>query len=117
PLPTGMRSSVRSSALANRLAGYTEGVETALLPVFGDAIAHTLNTLTIHPESDELVKLPYTISDAQPQPELEAQMLELINQERASAGLAPLAADPELTEVARRHSADMFARGYFSHTN
>ncbi len=26
-----------------------------------------------------------------------------------------MAPDPELTEVARRHSADMFARGYFAH--
>ena len=42
-------------------------------------------------------------------------MLDLVNQERAAAGLKPLAADPELTEVARRHSADMFARGYFAH--
>jgi uncharacterized protein YkwD len=42
-------------------------------------------------------------------------MLELVNQERVAAGLKPLAPDPELTEVARRHSADMFARGYFAH--
>jgi uncharacterized protein YkwD len=42
-------------------------------------------------------------------------MLDLINNERTSRGLKPLEADPELTEVARRHSADMFARGYFSH--
>ena len=42
-------------------------------------------------------------------------MLELVNRERAAAGLAPLAPDPELTEVARAHSTDMFARGYFSH--
>ena len=42
-------------------------------------------------------------------------MLELVNQERIANGLAPLEADPELTEVARRHSAHMLARGYFSH--
>ena len=42
-------------------------------------------------------------------------MLELVNQERASRGLKPLEPDPEMTEVARRHSADMFRRGYFSH--
>jgi len=42
-------------------------------------------------------------------------MLDLVNKERAAAGLHPLVADPELTEVARRHSADMFARGYFAH--
>ena len=42
-------------------------------------------------------------------------MLELVNSERIAARLHPLAPDPELTEVARRHSADMFARGYFAH--
>jgi uncharacterized protein YkwD len=42
-------------------------------------------------------------------------MLVLVNQERAKAGLKPLVMDPELTQVARQHSADMFARGYFSH--
>jgi uncharacterized protein YkwD len=42
-------------------------------------------------------------------------MLELVNRERAANGLEPLASDPEMTEVARRHSADMFERGYFSH--
>jgi uncharacterized protein YkwD len=42
-------------------------------------------------------------------------MLALVNKERTAAGLRPLAPDPELTEVARRHSADMFARGYFAH--
>jgi uncharacterized protein YkwD len=42
-------------------------------------------------------------------------MLGLVNQDRQAQGLQPLAPDPELTEVARRHSADMFARGYFAH--
>src|SRR5688500_19561546 len=42
-------------------------------------------------------------------------MLDLLNAERVANGLQPLAPDPELTEVARRHSADMFARGYFAH--
>ncbi|MEJ7711542.1 MAG: CAP domain-containing protein [Pyrinomonadaceae bacterium] len=41
-------------------------------------------------------------------------MLELVNRERAAAGLRPVVADPELTEMARRHSTDMFQRGYFS---
>src|SRR3989475_1836610 len=41
-------------------------------------------------------------------------MLELVNGERIAAGLRPLTADPELVQVARQHSADMFARGYFA---
>ena len=42
-------------------------------------------------------------------------MLELVNGERIAAGLRPLAPDAELAEVARQHSTDMFARGYFAH--
>ena len=99
----------------NRLAVYTERIEAALHPVFGEAIAETLNLLTIRPESNERVTLPYTVAAPRPRPELEARMLELVNEERVSAGLRPLAADRELTEVARLHSADMFARGYFAH--
>jgi len=36
-------------------------------------------------------------------------------EERIAAGLRPLAVDPELLQVARQHSTDMFARGYFAH--
>jgi uncharacterized protein YkwD len=115
PLPDGMQERARESALANRLAASTEQLESALAPVFNDAIAQTLNRLTVKPESNESVELPFKVAETKPRPELEAQMLELVNRERVAAGLAPLAADDELREVARRHSSDMFARGYFSH--
>jgi len=115
PLNSSLRERARESGLANRLAVYTERLETALHPVFGEAVAETLNLLTIRPESKERVSLPYTVAVSRVRPDLEARMLELTNQERIAAGLRRLAADPELTEVARRHSADMFARGYFAH--
>ena len=115
PLTEGLRERARDSPLANRLAGYTESLEAKLVPVFEGAIAETLNLLTIRPESNERVSLPYTVTEPRPKPQLEAQMLELVNGDRKAAGLAPLAADAELTEVARRHSADMFRRGYFAH--
>jgi len=44
-------------------------------------------------------------------------MLEMMNEERAKEGLKPLQADPEMAAVARAHSKDMFARGYFAHNN
>lgn len=40
----------------------------------------------------------------------------LTNAERAAAGLPPLALDPHLTMAAQRHSADMVARDFYSHT-
>lgn len=115
PLSDNFQEKVRDSTLANYFADYAETLESALSPIFGRAARQTLNRLTIKPESNELVELPFKVAETKPRPELEAQMLELVNRERAAQGLAPLAADPELTEVARRHSADMFARGYFSH--
>jgi uncharacterized protein YkwD len=115
PLPEGLRESARESVVANRLASHTEDLEAALRPVFEDAVNQTLNRLTVRPESNESVELPYKVTQVRPRPDLEAQMLEMVNGERAAAGLGALAPDPELTEVARRHSTDMFARGYFSH--
>jgi len=116
PLPDGLRESSRESAVANRLASHTEDLEAVLRPVFEEAVNQTLNRLlTVRPESNESVELPFKVAEVRPRPDLEAQMLEMVNAERAAAGLPPVAPDPELTEVARLHSTDMFARGYFSH--
>ena len=115
PLNEGLRERARASTSVNRLAVYTERLEAALHPVFGEAIGETLNLLTVRPESNERVNLPYTVAAPRPRPELEARMLELVNGERIAAGLRPLAVDPELLQVARQHSTDMFARGYFAH--
>lgn len=115
PLSEGLHERARESVLANRLAVYAEQLEAALHPVFGEAVARTLNLLTVEPESHERVNLPYKVANPRPRPDLEAAMLEMLNRERLKAGLQPLVADPELTSVGRRHSADMFARGYFAH--
>ena len=115
PFSESIHERARESGLVNRLAVYAQRLEAALHPVFAEAVAHTLNLLTIQPESHERVELPYKVAKPVPRPDLEARMLDLVNEERAKAGLRPLAADPELRDVARRHSVDMFARGYFAH--
>ncbi|HKG60019.1 MAG TPA: CvpA family protein [Pyrinomonadaceae bacterium] len=115
PLSEGVSERTRDSAIVDRLAVYAERLEGQLRPVFGEAIARTMNLLTIRPDSDEKVTLPFKVDNSRPRPDLEKQMLDLVNQERQAAGLNPLAPDPELTQVARQHSADMFARGYFAH--
>jgi len=115
PLSEGLSERTRDSALAGRLAVYAERLEGQLRPVFAEAIGRTLNLLTIRPDSNERVTLPFKVETTRARPDLEKRMLDLVNQERAAAGLRPLVSDPELTEVARKHSADMFARGYFAH--
>jgi uncharacterized YkwD family protein len=42
-------------------------------------------------------------------------MIDLVNQERAKAGLEPLAVDMRLVVLAREKAQDMIDRGYFSH--
>jgi uncharacterized protein YkwD len=77
-----------------------------------------MNSFSGHKDhSHEEVKLQFTDEDPIPRPDLEAKMLELINNERAKEGLHPLKADPQETLVGRAHSRDMFANGYFAHVN
>jgi uncharacterized protein YkwD len=64
---------------------------------------------------------PQTNPPDQPQPPpsgltpAEAAVFAIVNQERAKAHCNPLTVDSRLTTAARRHSADMAARGYFDH--
>lgn len=115
PLPEKWQRQVRDSELNARFTGYAGALEGMLRPVFDDAIGEALAILTVQPQTKETIKLPFTVENAKPLPALEEQMLALVNRERVRAGLKPLIMHPALTAVARQHSADMLARGYFSH--
>ncbi len=116
PFSGGFQDSLDESRLAEPLAIYTDEIETRLSPIFEEAIAQTLTRrLTTYPGSDETVELPFKVKTFRERPDLEAEMLDLINRERAEEGLSPLEADTEMRSVALKHSADMFERGYFSH--
>jgi uncharacterized protein YkwD len=49
--------------------------------------------------------------------EVEGEVLRLANEARRQQALPPLAGEQALAGAARRHSGDMLARGFFSHTN
>jgi uncharacterized protein YkwD len=115
PLDERLGEEVRASALAEQLSRPAQWIESRLTPIFDPAAKATLGRLTVRPGSQETVQLPFRVARPHPRPDLEARMLDLVNAERAEAGLRALLADPPLADVARRHSADMFARGYFSH--
>lgn len=115
PLPDKLLEPVRDSVVANRLAVIADQLQEALSPVFDKALSRTLNLRTIAPDSERSFTLPFRVENATARPDLEEQLLAMINNERLKERLKPLAADPELTLVARRHSGDMFERGYFSH--
>ncbi|GAA0494193.1 CAP domain-containing protein [Streptomyces stramineus] len=63
-----------------------------------------------------------TVRAAQPRPadftaSPLSQVLTLVNQERAKAGLRPLKASTRLSTLAQRFSEDMARRGFFAHTD
>lgn len=115
PLRDGITEEVRNSSLGTELAMQSEWANRKLAPVFNDAIRQTLNNLTVQPGTNESVDLHFTYKKGVVKPALEEEMLKLVNEERVSRGFKPLIADPELTQVARAHSNDMFSRGYFAH--
>ena len=53
----------------------------------------------------------------EPVPAAERELLTLMNREREAAGLPPLRWCESCSEVARRHSEDMYVQGYFSHVD
>lgn len=116
-LPLGARVGAWShgSALASRFSAPAEWLEAQLAAVFDPAVERTLQVITVKPESREGVQLSFRVTQAPPRPELEERMLDMVNAERRAAGLPPVKPDPVLTQVARAHSQDMLARGYFSH--
>ncbi|MCW5848585.1 MAG: CvpA family protein [Anaerolineae bacterium] len=115
PTDLPLASAVPSSMLGRPLAEWTTKVEGRLRPVFGDAIAETLNFLTVRPETDAFLELPYRVADPRPALDAEEEMLRLVNEERGRVGIAALVMDDRLRALAQTHSRDMFQRGYFSH--
>jgi uncharacterized protein YkwD len=114
PLNNTIAQQIRNSTMAKVLSNTMAWAENKLSPVFTEALKRAMyNTKTV--VSEEAVKLPFTISVYKARPDLEAQMLILVNNERLKNGLKLVKADTEIAVVARKHSADMFKRGYFSH--
>lgn len=117
PISNTLHQAAQESRGVNRLAEGVAWLDHRISPVFDPAIRRTVNNLTVKPDSQKSVELPFRVTNFRARPELEQEMLERVNKERAGVGLPPLKWDPELLPVARAHSADMFRRGYFSHVS
>lgn len=107
------RKSVGDSAIAFETPPLVRGV-------------HRLEVLAVGPSGLEVlanmpvacgVEIPRAEAAAAPIDESnpKAAMLELVNRERARAGLRPLELDPTLDQVAASHSKDMVESHFFGH--
>jgi uncharacterized protein YkwD len=115
PISSLFAVKTRESKLNDWALTKVDLLQDKLAPVFSDLFNNLIPSNKAAVNESESVKLPFTVSKFKVRKDLEAQMLELINNERRSEGLKELRADEEMAVVARQHSADMFKRGYFSH--
>lgn len=97
----------QSDSSTDWLAGELAGVFTAPIE---EKIAGAKEAETNLPDAEQFKNSHYVH-----RPDLEQEMLQLVNAERRKRLLKPLQADTLLRAVAELHGADMFVRGYFSH--
>lgn len=110
-----IKSLVTDSKIGSHLIANTSVFEKKLNDIFGGALEETLTFRTVKPQSDETVNLHAKVTNGTVDPQAEQEMFRMVNTERVKAGLQPVFFDDALRDVARAHSQDMFARGYFSH--
>ncbi len=110
-----IKDSIRNSVTGRFLSQRTQSVDREVRKIFGGAIEETINFLTIEPSSSGSVSLNFKTNASEIDVASEKQMLGKVNEERTKQGLAGLAFDEALTQVARAHAKDMLERGYFSH--
>ena len=103
------------SRVAKPLIQLGEGLQRVTVGGASENLTETLTLLTVAPESDKVIQLGFTTTNVTPLGSAENEVLRLINRERMSRGLNSLSMNYTALQVARAHSRDMFANGYFSH--
>ena len=117
PIRPKIKADVERSRIASFLIQRTAGIEKILNEVFGGVIEDSLTHLTIKPGSRESVPLEVEKHELSVDSASEAEMLNLVNQERRKRGVSELTLRQEVLPIARAHAKDMWEREYFSHVS
>lgn len=123
PMPPAVDEAMDESVVITNLAGPDGIATTAFDRLVGDEVLTALGDLEealgrrrVLLEGDERVEFASTPADELEVDENAAQVIfELLNETRASAGVAPLAWSDGLAEVALDHAREMYTLGYISH--
>lgn len=120
-LPYFMEKELRNTETGKVVSANPFGINDSMKKIFGGVLSSTMDMLgflTIEEnETDKKVDLGFTASDYKTSESSEKSMLALVNNERKANGLDEYVPDEKLSEVARKHAAEMFESGYFSHVN
>ena len=115
PFSIERKNQITSAFLAGPLISLGNRLQSIVSTPGEKDVTETLTLLTVDPSSQVTVQLGYTTTNVSVNEPAEQQVLELLNQERRVRGLPELTMRDDARKVARAHSRDMFARGYFSH--
>ena len=115
PIRPDIKKDIYDSKIGSFLVGRVTALEKPLNNVFGPITKQGLTFLTIRPEDKGAINLQFTQDQLTIDSLSEQAMFNLVNQERIRFGSKALVWDELLDQVGRKHSEDMFKRGYFSH--
>ena len=114
PVGNDVRGAIDSSRIGQVLVEQVAAAQPALAALSGGADTSPLLVTRLGADQTQQLNLPDGLV-LTPDPEAEAAMLVLVNDERTSRGLAALTLDPRLVPIARQHSEEMFRLKYFGH--
>lgn len=115
PIGSDVRAAIEGSRIARALIAEVAAVQP-YLGAFVGGPEGSLFVTKIDAEGREDLDLPSDLA-LEPDPRAEQQLVDLVNEERTSRGLAPLRIDARVVPVARAHSDEMFRLRYFSHNS
>jgi uncharacterized protein YkwD len=115
PVRPDVKKDVSESKIGGLILKQTSGLEKTINRIFGGAVNNALTYFTFEPDSRQTLKLTTGKSELSVDEASEAQMLNDLNKERTSRGLAALKVDARYVKVGRDYARDMWTRRYFSH--
>lgn len=114
PLNTTLSDAVMDSRLGRPLATSALTVGKPFANLAQEA-ALDVNGYLTKKFGEPPTRLTLPVTDLSVDAAAEQKMLTLVNQERTTRGLQPLALDSKLTQIARQHSQEMLQQHYFAH--
>jgi uncharacterized protein YkwD len=119
PVDSGIKQSLISPAIPSILLASSGNLPNYIADGLGRDVNESVSffTVKVAAEDDKRIDLGYTTTTTSIAEKDETDMLNLLNAERKNRGIPILKLNIQARSVARLHSQDMFAKGYFSHIN
>jgi uncharacterized protein YkwD/uncharacterized membrane protein required for colicin V production len=119
PVQNNVKENIQSSTIIPVVLSLLDTYGGPLPKVLQDSAARFTRFITVAPKSTEKVDLTLFIDPKKLiiDPQSEARMVELVNQERAKVGVAPLTVSVAMRDVARAYSRKMLIGKYFAHVD